>query len=132
MIKRYRASIIYAGFSLLTLVFGLIYTANGHGVTSYYMSYAFLPTAVAAVFYLALAVTQAKRPMGLAAEFFAFFVTSATVYSIVQGIFEIAGAYSNYDVTIFLIMLITGLTFFALYALQLLKPKQGEHEDENG
>ena len=127
---RFRSTLIYSGFSLLTLVFGLIYTANGYGVTSYYMSYAFLPTLVAALFYLALTLFGGKKPIGLAAQFFAFFITSATVYSIVQGIFAIAGAYSDYDVSILLITLVTGIVFGVLYTLQILGHK-GEHDDEN-
>lgn len=131
MMKRFKNPIIYAGLSLFVLVFGLIYTANGFGVTSYYMSYAFLPTAVAALFYLALILFKGKQPAGYAAMFFAFFVASATVMAIVKGIFEIAGAYSDYDVSLFLITVLTGAVYFVLYLIQLLTKKE-DSTDENG
>ncbi len=123
---------MYAAVSLFVLVFGVIYTANGFGVTSYYMSYAFLPTAVAALFFLLLILGKGQKPDGYAAMFFAFFVASATVFSLVKGIFEIAGAYSDYDVMLFAIVLVTGMAYFILYFVQIFTKNKEKSSDENG
>lgn len=130
--KRFRPAIVYAAVSLFVLAFGLIYTANGFGVTSFYMSYAFLPTLVASLFYLALTLFHGKKPIGFAATFFAYFITSATVQSIVKGIFEIAGAYSDYDVLLLGITVVTGITFGVLYMLQIYRNGKENSSDENG
>lgn len=131
MMKKLRPAIIYAAISLFVLVFGLVYTANGFGVTSYYMSYAFLPTAVAALFYLALFFAKGKKPMGYAAMFFAFFIASATVLSLVKGIFEIAGAYSDYDALLLIIAIVTGAVYFVLYLIQIFTKDQKEDQKES-
>ena len=97
-LKNLRALLWYSAMTLLTLVFGIVYTHFGHGVTSDYMTYAFVPLLIAAVFYLLLAAfKKIPRPERFSATFLAFAATSLTLSSVARGILQIAGAYSNYD-----------------------------------
>ena len=118
--KRYRSSLIYAAVSLFVLVFGMIYTANGYGVTSPYMTFAFLPTAVIALLYLLPALDILEKPATYSAMTLAFFAAAATVYSIIQGIFKIAGAYSDHDVWLVYLALVSGGAFLGFYLSQYL------------
>ncbi len=118
--KRYRSFISYAAVSLFVLVFGLIYTANGYGVTSPYMSFAFLPTAVIALLYLFPIHGIGKLLSPFSAMTLAFFASSATAYSIIQGIFEIAGAFSNHDVWLVYLTILCGGAFLGFYLSQYL------------
>ena len=81
-------------------------------------------------FYLALIFAKGKKPEGYAAMFFAFFIASATVLSIVKGIFEIAGAYSDYDALLLIITVVTGAVYFVLYFIQIFTkdPKEDQKE----
>lgn len=96
--KNLRALLWYSAMTALTLVFGIVYTYFGHGVTSDYMTYAFAPLLIATFLYLLFtAFEKIPRPERFSATFLAFAATSLTLSSIARGILQIAGAYSNYD-----------------------------------
>lgn len=99
--KKFYAAFWYTALSLFTLVFGMVYTYFGHGAHSDYMTYAFLPLQITAFAYFVLAFCEKiPRPGSFSSLFLAFSIASFTLDRITQGILEIAGAYSNYDVLI--------------------------------
>ena len=122
--KQYRSCLIYGAVSLFVLLFGVIYTANGYGVTSPYMTWAFLPTALIALWYLFLAMKDATLPREYSAMTLAFFAASLTVYLIVKGVFGIAGAYSDYDVMLLYTALLSGGAFLGFYISQRINNKE--------
>lgn len=124
--KHLYAPLWYNGLSLFVLLFGMIYTHFGHGVTSDHMTYAFLPTLLCGFVYLILAAAQRiPRPDRFSATFLSFSVAAFTLNSISKGIMEIAGAYSNYDGILYIAAIACLATAFILYPIEIvLKKKQ--------
>ncbi|MBQ7364469.1 MAG: hypothetical protein IJW46_02595 [Clostridia bacterium] len=123
--KQYRSLITYTAVSLFVLVFGIVYTHFGFGVTSPYMSYAFVPTALIALFFaLTHGVKAVKKPIGYSAMTLAFFAASLTLYCLIKGIFAIAGAYSNYDVMLLYTAIFFGGVSVGCYLSQYTKHLQ--------
>lgn len=99
--KNLYAPFWYTALSLFTLVFGMVYTSYGYGAHSDYMTFAFVPLQITAFVYLIFAIfTKIPRPGSFSSLFLAFSIASFTLDRITQGILEIAGAYSNYDVLV--------------------------------
>ena len=122
--KQYRSCLIYSAVSFFVFLFGVIYTANGYGVTSLYMTWAFLPTALIALWLRYLTGKNKVLPREYSAMTLAFFAASLTVYFIVKGVFGIAGAYSDYDVMLLYTALLSGGAFLGFYISQCINNKQ--------
>lgn len=119
--KNLRAALWYNGLSLFVLLFGMIYTYFGHGVTSEYMSFAFLPLQCVGLAYLLLAViTTIPRPKRFSSTFIAFSVAAFTLYRITKGIMAIAGAYSNYDSIILIAGILCLVIAVILYPTEII------------
>lgn len=112
------AKIIVKNYVLTTLfciVFNYIYSLFSHGVSSPYMSYAF-------VFSLVLGVAgftvfgQLNLDHQIAFNLYNAGIATLTVGSILRGILDIAGANSTYPVYYF----ITGTAFVAVGGLMVL------------
>ncbi len=117
-----RSTLAYAAATVLVLLFGIIYTYFGYGVTSPYMSYAFLPLLAITLFSLVTCFVKTVRaPRGHAALFLAYFAAALTLYLITKGVFGIAGAYSEYDKWLLVIALILGGMFSVTYTVQYFK-----------
>ena len=130
--KRYRGPLVYAAVSAFVLLFGLIYTANSYGVTSVFMSFAFMPTALTALWLFYLASREAFKPTGHSNMALAFFNASLTVYSILKGVLAIAGAYSYYDVMPLYLAIVSGISFCVLYYVQYRKhKKEGDSHEKH-
>ena len=119
--KNLYAPFWYTALSLFTLLFGMVYTSYGYGAHSDYMTYAFVPLQIAAFAYFLLAFwDKIPRPGTFSSLFFAFSIASFTLDRITQGILEIAGAYSNYDVLIKYTAHATHIIAIALYAVEII------------
>ena len=120
-----RPLIAYTATALFVLLFGIVYTHFGYGVTSAYMSYAFLPSTLVAILHLICGLfPNSKAPARYTAMTLAFFVASLTVYMLVKGIFEIAGAYSHYDVMLLYTAVFFGGVSFGCYLSQYLSKNE--------
>ena len=121
MTRAKKPLIIYFGMTVFVLLFGIVYTHFGYGVTSPYMSYAFLPLALVTCFHFVLAAfPMIKCPTRYSHMMLAFFSTAITVYLLIKGIFEIAGAYSHYDVMLLYTAIFFGGAFGGCYLSQYL------------
>ena len=130
--KNLRAPFLYSAFSLLVLLFGMIYTYFGHGVRSDYMTFAFLPLQLAAFVYLGFAVCQKiPRPERFSAMLLAFAVASFTLNGITKGILQIAGAYSDYSDILHIAAIACLAIAVILYPVEIvLKKKTSIHTKE--
>ena len=118
--KNLRALLWYNGNSLFVLVFGMVYTHYGHGVTSDHMTYAFLPLQLCGFVYLGFAaIKRFPRPARFSATFLAFSVAAFTLDHITKGILEIAGAYSNYDGILYIAAIICLVIAVVLYPVEI-------------
>lgn len=125
MTRAKKPLIIYFGMTVLVLLFGIVYTHFGYGVTSPYMSYAFLPLALVTCFHFVLAIFPAvKLPTRYSHMILAFFSTAITLYLLIKGILEIAGAYSRYDVMLLYTAIFFGCAFIGCYVSQYYTKKQ--------
>ena len=125
MTRAKKPLIIYFGMTVFVLLFGIVYTHFGYGVTSAYMSYAFLPSTLVAILHLICGLfPNIKAPARYTAMTLAFFVASLTVYMLVKGIFEIAGAYSHYDVMLVYTAIFFGGVSFGCYLSQYLSKNE--------
>ncbi len=95
--KAVRTSAIYLAVSIFVLVFGVVYTHFGHGVTSDNMSYAFLrPLFGGSSLYILIALfTKLPYPDFYSACLYAFGIAAFTIYTVINGILDIAGAYAD-------------------------------------
>lgn len=111
--KGLRAAAIYAGMVLLTALFGVIYTHFGHGVKSVFMSYAFLFPSGGALLYGLLAFAEKiPYPTRNASRCAAYSLTAFTLDFLLQGILDIAGAFS--DAKIAMTVMAYGFAFAAV------------------
>jgi len=130
--KNLRALLWYSALSLFVLLFGIVYTHFGHGVTSDHMTYAFLPLQITAFLYLLFAVfKRIPRPERFSATFLAFSAASFTLWRITKGILQIAGAYSNYDNILYIAAIACLAIAVVLYPVEIvLKKKASIHTKE--
>lgn len=97
-IKSARWVLLYLGVTVFSLVFFLVYDRFSHGVRSPYMTWLFawplllglLPSLIYWRF------TRIRRQGRLSANLYHSGVAALTVSSMLRGIFEIAGTYSDY------------------------------------
>lgn len=123
--KNLRAPFLYAAFSLFVLVFGMVYTHFGHGVKSDDMTFAFLPLQLTAFVYLGFAVSdKIPRPDLFSSLFLAFSVTAFTLYRLIKGILQIAGAYSLYDVWMWRTAIVCLVLAIVLYPTEIILKKK--------
>ncbi len=123
--KKFRALLWYSALSIFVLVFGMVYTHFGHGVSSDYMTYAFLPLQITAFAYLLFtAFEKLPRPERFSATFLAFAVASFTLNSITKGILQIAGAYSDYDSILPTAAIISLVIAVILYPVEIVWKKR--------
>ncbi len=119
-----RTSAIYLGGSLFTLVFGRIYTHFGYGVTSRNMDLAFVWLLLGTVLYAVLAFAPKRAyPPFASSVLVAYSLVCMTLYSVINGILDIAGAFSNAAVSLpvsAVIMLAAAVIF---YAVTIIKKK---------
>jgi len=115
-----RAFLVYMGAAAFCFIFFLIYHQFDHGVTSPYMTYAFLiPLLLGGVPTLFFIYKQGRILPGLVScELFRSGIASVTVSSILKGIFEIAGTSSPYQRYLMVLgvgLLICGFASFLVY-----------------
>ena len=123
--KHLRAALWYNGLALFVLLFGMIYTHFGHGVTSDHMTFAFLPLLLCGFVYLCFAATERiPRPARFSATFIAFSVAAFTLDRITKGIMAIAGAYSNYDGILYIAAIVCLVIAIILYPTEIILHKQ--------
>lgn len=130
--KNFRAPIWYASLTVFVLVFGIVYTHFGHGVTSDHMTYAFLPLlAVTALYLLFTFVKAIPRPQRFSATFLAFSVAGFTLNHITKGVLQIAGAYSDYDNILYITAIVCLALAVVLYPAEIvLKKRSSAHSEE--
>ncbi|MBO7740493.1 MAG: hypothetical protein J6S34_03125 [Clostridia bacterium] len=129
--KNLRAPIWYASLTVFVLVFGIVYTHFGHGVTSDHMTYAFLPLLAVTVLYLLFPFVKAiPRPERFSATFLAFSVASFTLWRITQGVLQIAGAYSDYDNILYITAIICLVIAIILYPTEIVWKKKTSESKE--
>lgn len=130
--KNLRAPFWYALLTVFVLVFGIVYTHFGHGVTSDHMTYAFLPLLAATALYLLFTFVKAiPRPERFSATFLAFAAAGFTLDHITKGILQIAGAYSNYDNILYIAAIVCFAIAVVLYPVEIvLKKKASIHTKE--
>ncbi|MEA4832251.1 hypothetical protein SDC9_84025 [bioreactor metagenome] len=98
MNRNFKASLVHASLSVFCVIFNLIYSRFSHNVSSVYMTYMFSYTLAAAVYFLISAVLRAPRSPRLSFNLFNSGIASITLWSMLFGIFEIAGTDSPYAV----------------------------------
>ena len=123
--KNLCALLWYSALTVFVLVFGMVYTHFGHGVTSDNMTYAFLPLLIASCFYLLLAfVPKIPRPARFSSTFLAFSIAAFTLHHITQGILQIAGAYSDYDIILPITAIVCLVAAIVLYPVEIFLIKK--------
>ncbi len=93
-----KSAAVYCGVTLFVLIFGVVYTHFGHGVTSRYMTWAF---AVPGIFgflpcVLCAAARKIPRPGRLCFNLMNAGVATATLFSLTRGAFEIADTWTYF------------------------------------
>lgn len=123
--KRFRALLWYSALSMFVLVFGMVYTHFGHGVSSDHMTFAFLPLQITAFVYLLFtAFEKLPRPERFSATFLAFAVAGFTLTRITKGILQIAGAYSDYDNILYIAAIVCLALAVVLYPVEIVWQKK--------
>ena len=123
--KNLRALLWYSALTVFVLLFGIVYTHFGHGVTSNHMTYAFVPLLITSFLYLLFAVFEKlPRPKRFSATFLAFSVVGFTLHHITQGILQIAGAYSDYDVILPTAAIVCLVVTLILYPTEIILQKK--------
>lgn len=94
-----KSAIIYGGFTGFLLIFGIIYNQFGHGVTSPWMSFAFLWTLFLGMIPAGILALNPGilRPRRISVNAYNSGVACIAVSSVLRGIFEIAGNASLYQ-----------------------------------
>ena len=129
--QKLRAPLWYASLTVFVLVFGIVYTHYGHGVTSDHMTYAFLPLlAVTALYLLFTFVKAIPRPKRFSATFLAFSSAGFTLNHITKGILQIAGAYSDYDNILYITAIVCLAIAVVLYPVEIVLKKKALHTEE--
>ncbi len=115
--KTGRALIGYAVGGFLACLFGSVYTYFGFGVTSAHMTFAFAPLAAGFAVYLLLRYTRLPYPGCWAARLFAFSLTAFTMHHLIEGVFDIAGAFSEWAflMPVFAALLLALALFFYFF-----------------
>lgn len=115
--KTGRALIGYAAGSFLACLFGSVYTYFGFGVTSAHMTFAFVPLAIGFLVFLLLRYTRLPYPGCWATRLFAYALTAFTMHHIIEGVFDIAGAFSdwNFLMPVFAALLLAVAVFFYFF-----------------
>ncbi len=119
----FRCFLIYTACALFVFVFGQVYTYYGHGVTSDDMTFCFLPTLLAAIAYLLFHFIGSvlPPPSHYSATVLAFAVTSHTLRMIVQGVLDIAGAYSRYFAVLNIAAQLFVIAFIGMYLCEFIR-----------
>ena len=130
--KKFRALLWYSALSMFVLVFGMVYTHFGHGVSSDHMTFAFLPLQITAVVYLLFtAFERIPRPERFSATSLAFSVASFTLWRITKGVLQSAGAYSDYDNILYITAIVCLALAVVLYPAEIvLKKRSSAHSEE--
>lgn len=122
----FKATLVYLFFALFTLAFGQVYTHFGHGVTSFDMTFCFLPTLIGTGMYAIFTfVPLFPCPKGYTAMAIAFAVTCYTLRMIVQGVLDIAGAYSHYTAILSIAAPVFAAIALTLYVITFSKKLKG-------
>ncbi|MGI5888484.1 MAG: hypothetical protein ACOX6J_03795 [Oscillospiraceae bacterium] len=94
-----RTAVKYLAVSVFCFIFSTVYGLFSHGVSSDWMSKAFLiPLGAAAMYFIVNTVFAAPEPGDLARCLIGSGVASCTMSCILKGVFEIAGNSSPYQV----------------------------------
>ncbi|MBR0516136.1 MAG: hypothetical protein IJJ89_04795, partial [Eubacterium sp.] len=88
-----KGALIFAGISVFSLIFYLIYDRFSHNVRSPYMTWLFLWTLILGVLpcLILLVLNKLPRPGRITINLYCSGVAALTVSSLLRGIFEIAG-----------------------------------------
>lgn len=116
-----KGALIFAGISVFSLIFYLIYDRFSHNVRSPYMTWLFLWTLILGVLpcLILLVINKLPRPGRITINLYCSGVAALTVSSLLRGIFEIAGTASPLQKGLF----IAGLSMTALGVLSyMLQP----------
>jgi predicted permease len=97
--KLFKTALIFLAVSAFCFVFGLVYTANGRGVSSIYMTSMFLfPLTGGSAAYLAIGmISKARMPGRMVTNVYNSGIATLTIWSMLHGIFDIAGTSSTYE-----------------------------------
>lgn len=87
--------------SIICLIFSTIYNHFGHGIYSFYMTFLFLWSLIGGAWYVLLLLLDTV-PNRISINTMNAGVATLTAGSLVKGISEIAGTYSNYEIGFFI------------------------------
>ena len=128
----------YFAASMVIAAAGAVYGLFGHGVYSYYMTYAFMiPLLAGALPHLLLAMKEAdkeKRPSGLSTILDLYdaqlaFVATLTAGSLLKGALDIYGT-TNRLLMIYPVIALLILAFIAVQSAKRLKSERGRDADQ--
>lgn len=124
-VRSLRVSAIYLACAIFTLIFGIVYTQFGYGVTSVNMDFAFAWLLIGVALYAALAFAPAVfYPQPSASVLLAYSLACLTIYSIINGILDIAGAFSNAAVALPVSAGVLAVAAVAVYVAGIINSKR--------
>ena len=94
--KRLRRLIAYLGATLFCILFSQVYGLYSHGISSFFMTFLFLPPLFGGLVEILLYLLCSERFRRGADNAFHAGIGTLTVGSMLEGIFEIAGTGSDY------------------------------------